>query len=107
MLAGLFEVAEKLFDVRIRERDGVPVWHPDVRYFEVHSPGGATLASFYLDAYARPHKRSGAWMDDCIGRKALGGATVLPVAYLVCNSLPPIGRAAGTADARRCRHAVP
>ena len=91
VLAGLFEVAEKLFDVHIREREGVPVWHPDVRYFEVASGGGTRIASFYLDAYARPHKRSGAWMDDCIGRKALGGATVLPVAYLVCNSLPPNG----------------
>jgi oligopeptidase A len=91
VLAGLFEVAEKLFDVRIRERSGVPVWHPDVRYFEVCSSGGATVASFYLDAYARAHKRSGAWMDDCIGRKALNGDTVLPVAYLVCNSLPPNG----------------
>jgi oligopeptidase A len=91
VLAGLFEVAEKLFDVRIRERSGVPVWHPDVRYFEVCSNAGATVASFYLDAYARAHKRSGAWMDDCIGRKALNGDTVLPVAYLVCNSLPPNG----------------
>jgi oligopeptidase A len=91
VLQGLFEVAEKLFDVRIRERTGVPVWHADARYFEVHSPSGAALASFYLDAYARPHKRSGAWMDDCIGRKALDGKTTLPVAYLVCNSLPPSG----------------
>ena len=69
----------------------MPLWHPDARYFEVQSPSGRRVASFYLDAYARPHKRSGAWMDDCIGRKALGGATVLPVAYLVCNSLPPRG----------------
>jgi oligopeptidase A len=91
VLAGLFEVAERLFNVRIRERAGVPVWHPDVRYFEVCAPAGAPIASFYLDAYARAHKRSGAWMDDCIGRKALGGAAVLPVAYLVCNSLPPNG----------------
>jgi oligopeptidase A len=91
VLEGLFEVAEKLFDVRIRERSGVAVWHPDVRYFEVQSPAGAPVASFYLDAYARPRKRSGAWMDDCISRKALGGSTVLPVAYLVCNSLPPSG----------------
>ncbi len=89
VLEGLFQVAEKLFDVRIRERHDVPLWHPDARYFELHSPSGAPVASFYLDAYARPHKRSGAWMDDCVGRKALGGATVLPVAYLVCNSLPP------------------
>jgi oligopeptidase A len=91
VLQGLFEVAEKLFDVRIRERGGVSVWHPDARYFEVQAPGGTPLASFYLDAYARPHKRSGAWMDDCVGRKALNGQTTLPVAYLVCNSLPPAG----------------
>ncbi|MFI4868102.1 MAG: M3 family metallopeptidase [Steroidobacterales bacterium] len=89
VLAGLFEVAEKLFDVRIRERTGEAVWHPDVRYFEVLSPTDAPVASFYLDAYARPHKRSGAWMDDCVGRKALNGRTILPVAYLVCNSMPP------------------
>jgi oligopeptidase A len=91
VLEGLFEVAERLFDVRIRERQGVAVWHPDARYFEVQEPSGAPVASFYLDAYARPHKRSGAWMDDCIGRKALRGTTILPVAYLVCNSLPPAG----------------
>ena len=42
VLEGLFEVAEKLFDVRIRERTGVPVWHPDVRYFEVQTPSGRT-----------------------------------------------------------------
>ncbi len=91
VLAGLFEVAEKLFDVRIRERSGVALWHPDARYFEVQAPAGGAVASFYLDAYARPHKRSGAWMDDCIGRKSLDGGTTLPVAYLVCNSLPPAG----------------
>jgi oligopeptidase A len=91
VLQGLFEVAERLFDVRIREREGVAVWHPDVRYFEVQNPQGSAVAAFYLDAYARPHKRSGAWMDDCIGRKCLSGTTILPVAYLVCNSLPPAG----------------
>src|SRR5579863_4243660 len=82
-------VLEGLFDVRIRERSGVPVWHPDVRYFEVRTPTDTPVAAFYLDAYARPHKRSGAWMDDCVGRKALNGRTILPVAYLVCNSMPP------------------
>jgi oligopeptidase A len=55
----------------------------------VRSPDGAPLASFYLDAYARPNKRSGAWMDDCVGRMQLQGVLTLPVAYLVCNSLPP------------------
>src|ERR1700691_2653616 len=89
VLAGLFEVAEKLFAVRIEERSGVQLWHPDARFFEVRSASGAPLASFYLDGYARANKRSGAWMDDCVGRKHLNGVTTLPVAYLVCNSLPP------------------
>ena len=89
VLSGLFEVAERLFGVRIRERTGVALWDPSARYFDVQSAEGAPIAGFYLDAQARPHKRSGAWMDDCIGRKALGGSTVLPVAYLVCNFLSP------------------
>ena len=91
VLATLFEVAERLYGVKLRERHGVALWHPDVRYFELLSPDGTPLASFYLDAYARASKRSGAWMDDCVGRKQLNGALTLPVAFLVCNSLPPQG----------------
>jgi oligopeptidase A len=88
VLTGLFAVAERLFGVHIRERSGAPVWHPDVRYFEIVSDG-RPVGSFYLDPYARPNKRSGAWMDECIGRMHLTGAEALPVAYLVLNLLPP------------------
>ena len=91
VLDGLFEVAARLYGVTIRERSGVPLWHADARYYEVLNAAGEAVASFYLDPYARPHKRSGAWMDDCIGRKQLNGTLTLPVAYLVCNSLPPQG----------------
>jgi oligopeptidase A len=91
VLGGLFEVAERLFGVRIHERIGAPVWHPDVRFFDITDSGGAAVGSFYLDAYARPNKRSGAWMDECIGRKRLSSGAALPVAYLVCNFLPPGG----------------
>ncbi len=89
VLSGLFEVAERLFGVRIRERAGAPVWHPDVRFFEIESAAGEPVGSFYLDAYARAHKRSGAWMDECVGRKHLASGAALPVAYLVLNVLPP------------------
>jgi oligopeptidase A len=89
VLDTLFEVAERLYGVRMQEQSGVPVWHKDVRYFEVQSPAGEPLAGFYLDAYARANKRSGAWMDECVGRMQLRGALTLPVAYLNCNSLPP------------------
>jgi oligopeptidase A len=89
VLPGLFEVASRLFGVSLREKSGVPVWHPDVRYFEIAGPGGDLIGSFYLDAYARPNKRSGAWMDECVGRKRLSSGAAQPVAYLVCNFLPP------------------
>ena len=91
VLTGLFEVAERLFGVRIRERSGAALWHPDVRYFSIERPGGEAVGSFFLDAYARPNKRSGAWMDECVGRKRLAGGSSLPVAYLVCNFLGPSG----------------
>jgi oligopeptidase A len=89
VLAGLFEVAERLFGVRIRERQGVSAWHEDVRFFDIVGATGQSAGGFYLDAYARPNKRSGAWMDECVGRKRLASGAALPVAYLVCNFLPP------------------
>jgi oligopeptidase A len=89
VLGGLFQTAEKLFEIRIKEHAGVPVWHSDVRFFDIETSAGTHIGSFYLDAYARPNKRSGAWMDECIGRKQLPSGKALPVAYLVCNFLPP------------------
>ena len=89
VLSGLFETAERLFEVRIKEHPGAPVWHPDVRFFDIETATGRPIGSFYLDAYARPNKRSGAWMDECVGRKRLPSGAALPVAYLVCNFLPP------------------
>src|SRR5690606_28225294 len=89
VLEGLFGVAERLFDVRIRERKGVPIWHSDVRFYDIRDAAGQLLGSFYLDPYARPNKRSGAWMDECIGRRRLPTGSSQPVAYLVCNFLPP------------------
>ncbi|HEX3835938.1 MAG TPA: M3 family metallopeptidase [Steroidobacteraceae bacterium] len=90
VLDGLFDVAQRLFGVRIVERSGVPVWHPDARYFEILDAAGVPCGSFYLDPCARANKRSGAWMDECVGRKSMGAATELPVAYLVCNFLEAV-----------------
>ncbi|MBV6416878.1 MAG: Oligopeptidase A [Steroidobacteraceae bacterium] len=90
VLTGLFGVVERLFGIHIIERTDVPVWHPDVRFFTIESRG-TQVGSFYLDPYARAHKRSGAWMDDCIGRKVMTSGSTRPVAYLVCNFLPPLG----------------
>jgi oligopeptidase A len=88
VLAGLFAVIERLFEVRIAPRSGVGLWHPDARYYEIFDAGGTQLGGFYLDPYARTNTRSGAWMDECVGRRQSAAGTVLPVAYLVCNALP-------------------
>lgn len=92
VLEGLFTLAGRLFGVSITAADGeAPVWHPDVRYFQVTGEDGAAIAHFYLDPYSRPaEKRGGAWMDDCVNRGTVNGQVRLPVAYLVCNQSPPV-----------------
>src|SRR5882672_9045904 len=90
VLDGLFAVAERLYGLKIRDVSGVAVWHPDVRFFEIRNALDEPLGSFFVDAYARPSKRSGAWMDECLGRLEFDQRRVLPVAYLVCNFLPPV-----------------
>ncbi|MDG4596227.1 MAG: oligopeptidase A [Candidatus Contendobacter sp.] len=91
VLAGLFAVAERLFDIVIRPLDGVEVWHPDVRAYQIADATGHSRGRFYLDLYARPHKRGGAWMDGCLARRRLAGTVRLPAAYLVGNFTPPVG----------------
>lgn len=88
VLEGLFRIIETLFEVNIRP-DSAPVWHPSVRFFRIER-GGRTIGQFYLDPYARPGKRPGAWMDDVRGRWARPeGGLQTPVAHLVCNFAPP------------------
>lgn len=91
VLAGMFGVAEKLYGVRIAERQGVDVYHPDARFYDILDADGSHRGSFFVDLYARPKKRGGAWMDECVGRKHLDASTTTPVAYLVCNFMPPVG----------------
>ncbi len=89
VLEGLFALTERLFGVRVRERRGVDVWHPDVRFYELVDEDGAVRGGFYLDLYARPHKRGGAWMDEYRNRTP----GEWPVAYLTCNLSPPTAEA--------------
>jgi oligopeptidase A len=90
VLDGLFEVVRRLYGVRIRPRDGVETWHPDVRFYELHDEAGEPRGMFYLDPYARTGKRGGAWMDECRVRHRNGAGIEPPVAYLTCNFTPPV-----------------
>lgn len=96
VLEGLFGLVHRIFGITITPADGqAPIWHEDVRYFQVTNESGNPIAYFYLDPYSRPaEKRGGAWMDECITRAKWvenGETNVrLPVAYLQCNQTPPV-----------------
>ncbi|PJO79228.1 M3 family peptidase [Neisseria brasiliensis] len=94
VLHGLFAQINRLYGVNFIEKR-VPVWHPDVRYFELEN-GGAIIGGVYMDLYAREGKRGGAWMNDYKGRRRFmdgdrAGQIQTPTAYLVCNFTPPVG----------------
>ncbi len=92
VLDGLFGVVERLFGVRIAESPEFETYHPDVRFFEIRDAASGELrAQCFLDPYARPNKRGGAWMDVCTNRIRTPRRQQLPVAYLVCNFTPPVG----------------
>ena len=94
VLEGLFNIVETLFEVTIRP-DSAAVWHPSVRFFRIERrsgpDAGRLVGQFYLDLYARPGKRPGAWMGDARDRwvRPEGGLQT-PVAYLVCNFSAPV-----------------
>ncbi len=90
VVAGLFAITGRLYDVAIKQRDGVQVWHEEVMFFDIFDAQGELRGSFYLDIYARQHKRGGAWMDECIVRKKSNTGIQVPVAYLTCNFTPPV-----------------
>jgi len=90
VLQGLFGIIERVFNVRIVE-DSAEVWHESVQFYRLER-AGRTIGQFYLDLYARPGKRPGAWMDEVRSRWARPeGRQQLPVAQLVCNFASPSG----------------
>jgi oligopeptidase A len=91
VIGGMFDLVERLYDIRIEPIAGIPTWHADVTTYALKYRDGETFGLFYLDPYSRPQtKRGGAWMDECLTRRKLPvGGVQLPVAYLVCNFTPP------------------
>ena len=89
VIPGLFTVVNKLYGLTINEISNFDRWHSDVRFFEIYDQDNILRGKFYLDLYARPNKRGGAWMDDCVSRKNGPDGLQTPVAYLTCNFTPP------------------
>jgi peptidyl-dipeptidase Dcp len=84
MIEAAFDCASRLFGLSFVERRDIPVWHPDVRVWEVKDAAGKHKALFYGDYFARPSKRSGAWMTSLRDQQKLDGG-VTPLIINVCN----------------------
>lgn len=90
VITGLFDLVEQLYGVRFEQDLEANVYHPEVRFYHLINAQGQRQGGIYLDLYARAHKRTGAWMDECRGRWIdPKGKLQKPVAYLVCNFMPP------------------
>jgi peptidyl-dipeptidase Dcp len=84
MIAAAFETARRLFGITATPRPDIPVWHPDVRVWEIRAGDGRHLGLFFGDYFARPSKRSGAWMSTLRDQEKLDGE-VRPLVYNVMN----------------------
>jgi len=86
VVAGMFQIVERLYGIRVRGESGAPVWHPDVKYYGIYDADNTKLAAFYADWYPRESKRGGAWMDAFLtgGPK---GSRFEPHLGLICGNL--------------------
>ena len=84
---GVFYAANQLYGLTFKERKDIPVYHPDVRVFEVFDADGKPLALWYCDYFKRDNKNGGAWMDNFVAQSKLLGT--LPVVYNVANFSKP------------------
>jgi peptidyl-dipeptidase Dcp len=84
---GVFFAANRLYGLTFKERKDLPVYHPDVRVFEVFDQGGKSMALFYTDYFKRDNKSGGAWMDTFVDPSGLMGTK--PVVYNVANFTKP------------------
>ncbi|MDI9819070.1 MULTISPECIES: M3 family metallopeptidase [unclassified Legionella] len=90
VMHGLFAIVHKLYGMRLEEIKNVDVWHPDVKCYQLADEKGQARGYIYVDLFARPHKRGGAWMDSCQSRrKRTNGAIQSPIATLTCNFAKP------------------
>ncbi len=87
LIDGVFYAATQLYGITFRERHDLPVYHPDVRVFDVFDKDGSQLALFYCDYFKRDNKAGGAWMSNFVGQSKLLGTK--PVVYNVANLPKP------------------
>ena len=89
VIDGVFQVATKLYGLTFKERKDIPVYHEDVKTYEVLDEAGKHVSVFYADFHPRAGKRNGAWMTSFRGQKKVGSVDVRPHVAIVCNFTKP------------------
>ncbi|MGB6976701.1 MAG: M3 family metallopeptidase [Gammaproteobacteria bacterium] len=91
VLNGLFAIIQRLFGMSVKEVPNAEVWDKDVRFFEIYDSQNILRGQFYLDLYARPNKRGGAWMDECRTHRRLpNGEIQNALVFITCNFSRPV-----------------
>lgn len=88
VLAGWEQLLDRLFGIKLSQRNDVPLYHPDALFYDVADQSGEVIAGLYVDLQARAGKRGGAWMSEARPRLDDGNLRRVPVANLVCNFAP-------------------
>ena len=88
---GIFHVSNKLYGLQFEERTDIPVYHEEVKAYEVKEADGSHLAVLYIDSYPRPGKRGGAWCGAIRSGAYENGEKIYPVVYIVTNFTRPTG----------------
>lgn len=92
VLSGMFTIMNKIFGLNIQLEKDIRGWEKDVQFLSIYDSDNTLRGGLYIDLYSRQHKRDGAWMDDCQMRILLPDEHLqLPIAYLTCNFMPPVG----------------
>lgn len=91
VISGMFTIVQKIYGLKILHEPQVEVWHKDVQFYSITDENQQLRGGFYIDLYARAHKRDGAWMDDCRTRRTKNGKVIqYPIAFLTCNFMPAV-----------------
>jgi peptidyl-dipeptidase Dcp len=87
----MFDVIGRLWGLKFKKLNNMPVYHPDVEVFEVTESNGTHIGVLYADYFPRPSKRGGAWMSSYRKQEIRNGKNIRPVITIVCNFTKPVG----------------
>lgn len=89
VVSGVFDIATKLYDIKFKEAPDLPVFHQDVKVYEVYNMDDSFIGLFYTDFFPRDEKRPGAWMNDIISQGMMFGKIRHPHVSITCNFTKP------------------